>query len=174
MQKTGARLKHGNLGGNIHLNNMDISKLTNFLNEANKSTYANADAPKVESSRLRSEDYHFEKDGLVYHDTYFGSRDFMGEEIVYENEKPVWGANYFGFVLDENISEKDVYDFLRQALMQEYDDIIPVRGPKNYSNGNKMYKFTIDGSLENFSGVEEIFFDGKLIYRCYVHGGLIK
>lgn len=69
-------------------------------------TYANKSAPKVAPSRLKWEDYHFEKDGLIYHDTYFGGRDFIGEEIVYENEKPVWGANYFGFVLAEKFNTK--------------------------------------------------------------------
>lgn len=153
---------------------MDIEKLTYFLNEANKSTYANADAPKVTPSRLGSEDYHFEKDNLIYHDTYFGGRDFIGEEIVYENETPVWGANYFGFVLDETADEKEVYAFLRTALMEQYEDIIPVRGPLRYSNDNKEYIFSVDGDLGNFSGTEEIFFENKLVYRCYVHGGMIK
>ncbi|MEN9338195.1 MAG: hypothetical protein RIQ41_509, partial [Candidatus Parcubacteria bacterium] len=75
---------------------MNTETLAKFLNEANKATYANKTALKVAPSRLKSEDYHFEKDGLIYHDTYFGGRDFIGGEIVYENEKPVWGANYFG------------------------------------------------------------------------------
>jgi len=153
---------------------MSVETLTQFLNEANKATYANALAPKTTSSRLKSEDYHFEKDGLIYHDTYFGDRNFIGEEIVYENKKPVWGANYFGFILDEKIGEKDVYNFLRKALMQEYDDVIPVRGPASFSAGNKEYRFSADGSLENFSGKEEILFDGKVIYRCLVHGGMIQ
>lgn len=153
---------------------MNIENLTNFLKEANKSTYANADAPKVESSRIKSQDYHFEKDGLIYHDTYFGARDFIGEEIVYENEVPVWGANYFGFVLGDKVSEKEVYDFLRQALMQEYGDVIPVRGPANFSEDRKKYRFVVDGELSNFSGTEEILFNEKAVYRCFVHGGMIK
>ena len=153
---------------------MNIETLTKFLNEANKATYANKSAPKVAPSRLKSEDYHFEKDGLIYHDTYFGGRDFIGEEIVYENEKPVWGANYFGFVIDENISEKDVYDFLHRALMQEYDDVIPVRGPSNFSADNKTYRFIVNGNLTNFSGTEEILFGGKVVYRCLIHGGMIR
>ena len=153
---------------------MDIKILTKFLNEANKATYANRNAPKVAPSRLKSDDYHFEKDGLIYHDTYFGGRDFIGEEIVYENEKPVWGANYFGFVLDEKVSEKDVYDFLRKALMQEYDDAIPVRGPSNFSADDKEYRFVADGDLVSFSGKEEILFGEKVVYRCLIHGGMIK
>lgn len=153
---------------------MTTETLTKFLNEANKATYANKSAPKVTPSRLKSEDYQFEKDGLIYHDTYFGGRDFIGEEIVYENEKPVWGANYFGFVLDEKVGEKDVYDFLRKALMQEYDDVIPVRGPSNFSADDKEYRFSADGDLANFSGKEEILFGGKVVFRCLIHGGRIR
>ena len=74
---------------------MDLKQLADFLNEANKSTYANKDAPRASSSRLKSEDYHFEKDGLIYHDTYLGSRDFIGEEVIYKNNEPMWGLNYY-------------------------------------------------------------------------------
>lgn len=155
-------------------NPIDTKELADFLNEANKNTYANKDASKVAPSRLKSEDYHFEKGDLIYHDTYFGGRDFIGEEIVYKNQKPVWGANYFGFILADNVSEKDVYDFLRQALMRDYDDIIPVRGPRNFSADGKKYNFVVDGDLTNFSGKEEISFGGKVVYRCVVHGGFIR
>ena len=153
---------------------IETTELTKFLNEANKATYANKDAPKVTSLRLKSEDYHFEKDNLVYHDTYFGGRDFIGEEIVYKSQEPVWGANYFGFVLDKAVSKKDVYDFLRKALLQEYGDVIPVRGPESFSIDDKRYTFIVEGGLENFSGKEEISFEGRVIYRCLIHGGYIR
>ena len=153
---------------------MDTQILTKFLNEANRATYANKSAQKVAPSRLKSEDYHFEKDGLVYHDTYFGERDFIGEEIVYQNEEPMWGANYFGFVLDERVNEKDVYNFLRKALMQEYNDVIPVRGPAKFSDGEWTYQFTANGGLENFAGQEEILLNAKVVYRCLIHGGFIR
>ncbi len=153
---------------------MTKTKLAEFLSEANKNTYANKDASQADSSRLKSNDYHFEKDGLIYHDTYFGARDFIGEEIVYEDKKPVWGANYFGFILDDSVQERRVYKFLRQALMQEYDDIIPVRGPKEFSDGKRTYRFSVKGDLSNFSGQEEIILDGKDVYRCYIHGGFIR
>ncbi|OGZ44059.1 MAG: hypothetical protein A3J55_01355 [Candidatus Ryanbacteria bacterium RIFCSPHIGHO2_02_FULL_45_17b] len=148
--------------------------LAHFLNVANKSTYANKDAPKVESSRLKSEDYHFEKDGLIYHDTYFGVRDFIGEEIVYQDEKPSWGANYYGFILDEGIDEKEVYGFLRKALIQEYERSVPVRGPRKFVASDWEYRFSIDGDLVRFVGKEEILFNGKIVYRCFVHGGYIQ
>jgi len=153
---------------------ISIRELEQFLNESNKSTYANKNAPKATSSRLESENYHFEKDGLIYHDTYFGGRDFIGGEIVYKNKKPVWGMNYYGYVLDASVPEKDVYDFLRQALIQEYSGIIPVRGPKMFEDNGRKYTNTVDGGLDRFTGYEEIYFENRLVYKANYHGGFIK
>src|SRR3989344_5740524 len=153
---------------------INLQQLADFLEEANKSTYANKDAPKVSSSRLKSEDYHFEKDGLIYHDTYFGGRDFMGGEVIYKDNEPVWGLNYYGFILSETTDEKELYGFLRNALMQEYSDIIPVRGPKNYQNNDWEYNNSADGGLNRFIGTEEIYRAGVLVYKCHYHGGFIE
>ena len=151
-----------------------IKELTDFLNEANKSTYANKDAPKASSTRLKSEDYHFEKGDLIYHDTYFGSRDFIGEEVVYKNNVPVWGMNYYGYILSETTNEKELYGFLREALMQEYSDILPVRGGKNYQKDDWEYTNAVEGELNRFTGTEEIYRAGVLVYKCHYHGGFIE
>lgn len=156
------------------MSKIDLKQLADFLNEANKSTYANKNAPKASPSRLKSEDYHFEKDGLAYHDTYFGSRDFIGEEVVYKNNEPIWGLNYYGFILSETTNEKELYGFLREALMQEYFDIIPVRGPKNHQNNDWEYNNSANGELDRFTGTEEIYRAGVLVYKCHYHGGFIE
>lgn len=154
---------------------MQIShdELARFLNAANKATYANKEASKAVSLRPSSEDYHFEQGDLVYHDTYFGTRNFIGEEIVYKSGKPIWGMNYCGYVLNPDISTKDAYTILRPALMQKYDDILPVRGPKEYVLGNSKYTNKTEGTLDRFSGEENIYLNGKLIYRGWYHGGSI-
>lgn len=153
---------------------IDTKKLADFLEAANKSTYANKDAPKATPTRLRSEDYHFEQDSLIYHDTYFGGRDFIGEEVVYENRKPVWGMNYYGYVLNPSTSEKEVYDFLRKALMQEYSNVIPVRGAGSYVEGVWKYTNKPVGDLGRFTGVEEIYKNRELLYRADYHGGYVE
>jgi len=152
---------------------INLKELADFLNKANKHTYA-ADDEKVEPTRLRSHDLEYQKGDLVYHDTYFGTGNFIGEEIVYKKEVPVWGANYFGFILDSRYTPKQIYDFLKKALMQEYNDLIPVRGPKMFRNGDWAYQNSADGKLDNFSGKEEILFNNKIIYRCLYHGGLVR
>jgi hypothetical protein len=165
-----------NSGGSQH--NNFLAELEEFLREANLNSYANPDAPKAASARPGSEDYHFEKGEWAYHDTYFGGRDFIGEEIIYKNGDPVWGANYFGFIIHPGSDPKEVYGFLREALRQEerlpggLD--IPVRGPSEYKSGEWTYSFYASDSLEKFSGAETIVRNGILLYRCFVHGGLIK
>lgn len=153
---------------------ISYEELTRFLNAANKATYANRDAPKASSLRPSSEDYHFELSDLTYHDTYFGARDFLGEEVVYKLDKPIWGMNYYGHVLDPNISTKDAYAILRPALMQEYEDILPVRGPRKFVLANSMYTNHVEGTLDRFHGEEQIYLNDKLIYRCWYHGGGVE
>ena len=151
-----------------------IKELSDFLKEANKSTYANKDASKVGSSRLESEDYHFEKGNLTYHDTYFGATKFIGEEVVYKSGKPVWGMNYYGFTVSNEISEGLFDAILRPALMSGSGDNIPVRGPKEFINGEWKYTFNTDGDLANFTGIEEISKNGKVVCRLHCHGGFIE
>ncbi len=149
-------------------------ELIDFISVAKKATYANNEAPKSGSLRPCSNDYHFKKKDLEYHDTYFGARDFIGEEIVYKAKKPVWGMNYYGHILKPKVSTKDAYTILRPALMQKYDDILPLRGPKEFILGNSKYTNRIDGTLGQFSGEENIYLDDELICRCWYHGGSIK
>ena len=83
-----------------------LEELTVFLNEANKSTYANKDESKITPPLLKSKDYHFEKDNFIYHDTHFGDRDFIGEEVICKENEPVWAMNYYGYIL--NLSDSDL------------------------------------------------------------------
>jgi Domain of unknown function (DUF5680) len=153
---------------------IDTSELASFLRDANVNTYANKSAAKVGASRLDSEDYHFERGDLIFHDTYFGVRDFIGSEIIYKNRKPVWGMNYYGVIVSEQIDEKTLYGFLRDALMQECGDLVPVRGPQSYRAKEWSYTNAPDGEISRFTGSEEIHKAGQLVYRAYYHGGLVK
>ena len=153
-----------------------MEEFKNFLIEAKKATYANASIEKVASSRRGSNDYEFAKDGMMYHDTFFGGTSFIGEEVVYQDDlsRPIWGMNYYGVTLDEELSEETMDKALRPALMRVgEDDILPVRGPKQYVNGSYKYIFSVEGDLNNFNGVEEIYKDDKLIYRLKCCGGKI-
>ena len=157
-----------------------MERMIEFLVEAKKNTYANGDALKVESSRLGSKDYHFEKviDGkkYAYHDTYFGGEKFIGLEVVYINDKPIWAMNYNGYSVVENLSEEAMDNALRPALMQVGVDnsVLPVRGPSKFVNGEYKYTFEQSGTMENFTGLERIYKNDILIYELHCAGGIIK
>lgn len=146
-----------------------------FLIEAKKQTYANETVEKVANTRQNSKDYEYKKDKMVYHDTYFGVTKFIGEEVVYVDNKTYWAMNYYGVTLDETLKEEAMDKALRPALMNvgKDKDIIPVRGPKEWVNGEYKYSFNVIGDINYFSGIETIYKNNKKIYELKCNGGLI-
>lgn len=148
-----------------------------FLVEAKKQTYANENVKKVLSTRKGSYDYEYSNGKMTYHDTYFGGTKFMGEEVVYSSDDnhPIWGMNYYGITLNENLSEEVIDKALRPALMKVGEDnILPIRGPKEYINNEYKYVFEVSGSLDYFNGIETIYRNEEKIYVLRCHGGIIK
>ena len=158
------------------LKEKNLEDLYAFLIEAKKQTYANEKIKKSISSRKGSYDYEYSNGNMIYHDTYFGGTNFMGEEVVYlANETPIWGMNYYGVTLDETLSEEVIDKILRPALMKVgEDDIIPVRGPKEFINAEYKYTFEASGTIDYFDGVESIYKDNQKVYVLKCHGGTIK
>ena len=146
-----------------------LNDFKEFLLTAHQNTYANSAAKRIKSSRMGSKDYNFEQGDFAYHDTYFGESDFIGEEVVYFQDIPVWGMNYYGF------SDKPIDKILRPFLMQEPWKELPVRGPEH--SVIKEHEYVIEkkeGSLERFVAEERMELDGKVTYRCFLHGGLLQ
>ena len=152
-----------------------------FLIRAKKSTYANGTIEKVVASRVGSSDYNYEEiidnKKYTYHDTYFGGIKFMGEEVVYyDDNKPIWGMNYYGITYDDTLGEEAMDNALRPALMKVGEDrnIIPARGPIKFENNRYVYTFKTNGTIENFDGIEQVYKDNNLIYELHCSGGIIK
>lgn len=150
--------------------------LENFLIEAKKQTYANKNVHKIESSRLKSKDYEYKKNNMIYHDTYFGEKNFIGEEVVYINNKAYWAMNYYGITLDEFLAEEIFDKVLRPALMKvgEDDSVIPVRGPKRFVYNEYKYFFDVTGDIDSFNGVETIYKNDVKVFELKCTGGIIK
>lgn len=164
-----------------NFNDLDESLLIRFLLDAKKSTYANSAIEKTEASRLGSNDYHYEVElegeRMRYHDTYFGTTRFIGEEVVYRgSEIPKWGMNYYGVILDENMAEEMMDKILRLALSKVGEDtsVLPLRGPSRFENDGYLYTFQSEGTMENFTGIEQISKDGNLIFELHCRGGIIE
>ena len=154
----------------------EIKTLTDFLTRAHHATYANVSSLKVTALRPGSKDYEFTEGDLQYHDTYFGGKKFIGAEVVYFKEKPVWGMNYYGRGLLAEMPESYFDAVLRPALMETPWEKLPVRGPEHFTGGDFTYtmSFVTEGNIELFSACEKIFLKEDLIFENFVHGGWIE
>ena len=149
---------------------------TEFLLEAKKGTYADGTAKKVESSRKGSSDCNYQRGNMEYHDTYFGGKCFLGQEVVYIDGKAIWSMIYHGEGLAEDLAEEAFDSVLRPALSRVGEDpnVLPVRGPGRLEDNGFTYTFVTTGDLNSFNGTEEIYKGKTLVYRLVCSGGKIE
>ena len=152
----------------LETHKIEISELACFLVKAKKATYANK-TNKVNSSRKESHDYSYQENNYTYLDSFFGAENFSGQEIVYKDEKACWSMNYYGRVIEENFNG----DFLKEALLQ-VDEELPFRGPLFYQKGEYLYLLRIQGKIDFFQGVEEIYYQTYKAYEGFIQGGIVK
>ena len=77
---------------------MSLSELERFIVEAKRATYVGgglADTP----SRTGAHDLVFRQGDWLYRDSYFGGSDFLGQEVVWFRQQPLWAMNYYGYIL---------------------------------------------------------------------------
>ena len=146
---------------------MELSK---FLVKAKIATYASEGEANERVLEDGAKELTFESDGYNYRDRYYGFNPFVGEEIVWKDDKIVWSMNYFGKILSDVVSAKEVYKFLQSAMRQVKEDR-PFRGPNNFKSGDFEYIDESIGEVHNFTGTEKILFKGQEIYRLNYHGG---
>ena len=143
-------------------------EIVEFLIRAKRATYAGKGA-ETAPSRPGSHDLVYREGKLMYYDTYLGGEKFAGEEALWNEEIPFWSMNYVGRVTGANFSG----DFLKEALLRVPEDR-PYRGPEEYTDGDYVYRCSVEGSFDWFQGSETIGFQGETIYECFFHGGLIR
>lgn len=145
-------------------------ELKEFIVMAKKQTYASGESAKKLVDEF--EEFIYEKENYKYQDKYYAQdpNPFGGEEIVWQNNKPVWIMNYYGFMLSSEIESKKVYEFLRKAMGLVNEDF-PFRGPLNFKEGSFEYVNEILGNMDKFKGREKILFEGKEVYQLEYHGG---
>jgi hypothetical protein len=83
-----------------------LGDLETFVVRAKSATYVGSGL-RAESSRLSSHDLTFESDEWLYRDSYFGGTDFLGQETVWFQEKPVWAENYYGYILRPDLIDAE-------------------------------------------------------------------
>ncbi len=115
----------------------------------------------------------FQEGEFRYRDRYFGWNPFGGEEVVWQGDQVIWMMNYYGWVFDAVVPAAQVYAFLQEAMNQVTIDR-PFRGPESLKKDAFEYVDESQGPLDQFTGVERIFYEGREIYRLHYHGGSIQ
>ena len=121
-----------------------------FLIKAKQNTYA-GQGEYLRSSRTGSKDLSFQEGPFWYWDTYLGDLDFIGEEAVWFEGKPIWGMNYVGRMLVEKIPGGFI-EFLKNTLMNVPQEM-PYRGPEERVEGDFSYTCCVEGSIDWYRGV---------------------
>lgn len=150
---------------------IDLNQLKTFKKEANGAGYE-SEGPKNEiKEKDGSTTLWYESGDWKFHDNFFGGEPYGGRTVISYKNKPVWIMVYYGW-LDEKVSDvNEAYVFLRKALRAERGD--GFRGPKEFSDGKFKYVNNWQGTLENYSGKEEIYLDGNSVYTAMYMGGLV-
>lgn len=149
----------------------NIELLKSFLVRAKRATYASGIAASA-SSRPGSFDLPYEEGEFRYLDSYLGGIDFIGEEAVWWKGTAVWGMNYYGWMLMDEIPAEFGH-FLKAALSQITFDG-PFRGPEEYVEGDFRYVCHWSGDVMRFAGEEVIEYQGRALYKLLFHGGGVK
>jgi len=152
----------------IEAKTINLRNLKKFIAEARENTYAGG-GREVDNPRLSgSIQLEYQKANYFYRDIYFdGNPHFVGQEVVYINNKPVWSMVYIG-----QDTPKDVTKFLKKALSKLSKEC-RLGGSCEYKEEIYRYQDRGQGNLGRFSGEETISKGGEQVYRLNYMGGLI-
>jgi hypothetical protein len=144
-----------------------------FLIKAKKNTYALSGERGENTLADGARELGYKSKDFYYRDRYYGSDPFIGEEVVFLNNKSLWVMNYSGRCLKTVVSKNEIYNFLKKCL-RKVNANNPFRGPNEYQSGDYIYKNKTKGDIDNFIGNEFIYYKNKKIYELRYHGGLTK
>jgi len=155
------------------MNDVPMEALERFIINAKRATYVGS-GQKLLSYRLGSQDLQFFDSDWAYHDSYVGESDFMGEEVVYYHKQPLWGENYFGYILKpEKITSAQAGHVIKASLTAMYAEG-RFLGGFEYTLDQFKYVDTSEGDFRLFRGKEWIELNGDVVYELVYHGGLIR
>jgi hypothetical protein len=151
----------------------NLEQLSGFIVRAKSMTYVGS-GKHIPSCRFGSSDLEYTEGEYRYLDSYFGGKDFLGEEIVWMGSCPVWGMNYYGKILQSNlITAEEAGAMIKRSLTLLYREG-RFLGGFEHRHEDLLYRDSSTGGLDNFQGVEEIFRGDTLAYRLFYHGGMIE
>lgn len=152
---------------------MSVPGLEAFVVRAKANTYAGSGGARP-SCRPGSHDLGFDEGPWRYLDSYFGGTDFIGQEVVWRDDVPVWAMNYYGRILDSaRIDAEGAGRLIKASLTALYREG-RFLGGFDWQLDDLVYRDRSEGTVEAFAGREAILIGADEIYRLDYHGGLIR
>jgi hypothetical protein len=150
-----------------------LEELNAFVVRAKAATYVGGGAKSL-SRRPGSHELEFREGPFSYLDSYFGGADFIGQEVVYYQESPVWAMNYYGRLLEPAmITATEAGQIIQESLALMYREGRFLGGFEHAAQGSQ-YIDTSEGDVTSFTGKEWIVRAGSRVYELVYHGGLIR
>ena len=151
---------------------IDLKKLQKFLTKASASTYAGNGEALKNPEKAGFIELVYEEGGFSYRDSYTGHFRSRGMELIRLNSQPIWASLYGGGMVKgkEKLADQ-TFSFLKKAFLSRAGH--SVRGPSQLKDSDWQYTYKQEGNLEEFSGHEEIYFKGDLIFFHRIIGGVI-
>jgi Domain of unknown function (DUF5680) len=152
---------------------VDTEQLNAFIVRAKAATYVGS-GDHVNPCRPGSHDLRFKDGEWAYLDSYFGGTDFIGEEVVYFDDKPIWAMNYYGRILrDDLLTASQAGQIIKSSLSSMYKEN-RFLGGFEYTENGLTYVDTSQGNANSFHGRELIHRGKDTAYELIYHGGLIR
>ena len=159
------------------MNTFPITKevLLTFLDKASQATYAGGGKEEEHPERSGFVEFTYTEGDLSYRDSFVGWYRSRGMEVVRYKGKPIWTSMYGGgMVYGKNDLADTTFAFLKGALSSKEKGFESFRGARLFEEGDFKHTYAQEGDALEFSGYEEIFYKGELVFFHRIMGGIVE
>jgi hypothetical protein len=153
--------------------NPPLDRLQAFIIRAKATTYVGK-GTKTLPYRPQAYVLQYREDDFFYLDSYFGGSDFIGQETVYFQNRPVWAMNYYGRLLRPDLATAEEVGLVIQESLSVMYQEGRFLGGFHFQTRLGVYTDTSQGDFKTFTGTEWIERNGEKAYELIYHGGLIR
>lgn len=149
---------------------VEKDRMTRNIMEENKKGYGEATIKYIDPLLPFFKVIYYKKGKYRVIDRYSGDENFIGQTVYSLNQKPVYGLNYYGIVINKRFKTGDIYAFLKRALVAGSSRY---RGFDGYKEEKWLYKNKYSEKRGFVEGEEKIYFNRKVVYMLVYHGGKV-
>src|SRR6187431_2767258 len=142
---------------------MDVHALEAFIVAAKRATYV-GEGTRAEPSRSGSHDLVFSDGSFRYRDSYFGGTDFLGQEVVWKDDVPLWAMSYYGYILRPDLLDAARAGATIKAALQAMYAEGRFLGGFEWAGPHGTYRDSSTGDPTHFTGRECIVVSGVEAY----------